>query len=115
MYNQSEIFEQSKQLIEEHNLYFIEDVVAYLPISKSTFYTFFTKESYEMETLKEMLTRNKVSTKVAIRKQMQESQNPSNLIALYKLLATDTEFAKLTNNETRSNDNHTITIVHRND
>lgn len=115
MYNQSEIFEQSKQLIVEHNLYFIEDVVAYLPIHKSTFYTFFPLESHEYDTLKKMLSQNKVSTKVAIRKQMQESQNPSNLIALYKLLADDTEFAKLTNNDTRSNDNHTITIVHRND
>ena len=40
-YDTKELKEKAEKAIKEHNLYFIEDVVAYLPCSKSTFYEHF--------------------------------------------------------------------------
>ena len=56
-YNKDKIFEQSKSMIKEHGLFFIEDIVAYLPCTKPTFYEFFPPESNELNYLKELLER----------------------------------------------------------
>jgi hypothetical protein len=45
-------FEQSKELIEKHKLFFIEDIVPFLPCVKSTFYSFFPENSDELDILK---------------------------------------------------------------
>ena len=55
MYNRQEIYEQSKEAIEKNNLLFIEDVVAFIPCSRSTFYHYFPNGSDELNTLREML------------------------------------------------------------
>ena len=39
--DKNKIFEQAKEQVVKHNLYFIEDIIAYLPISKPTFYDYF--------------------------------------------------------------------------
>lgn len=43
-YKKKEIFEQAKKAITEHRLIFVEDVVAYLPCDKTTFYRLFPIE-----------------------------------------------------------------------
>ena len=40
-YDKNKIFEQAKELIEKHKLFFVEDIVALLPCDKTTFYRFF--------------------------------------------------------------------------
>ena len=90
-YDKNKIFEQAKQQVKEHSLYFIEDVVAFLPISKPTFYEFFPVDSNEFNDIKELLENNKISTKVKLRKKLGEGDKASEILALYKLIATDEE------------------------
>ena len=62
-YNKTEIFETAKKKIVEHKLFFVEDIVAFLPISKITFYEFFPLESNESNELKELLEQNRKAFK----------------------------------------------------
>jgi hypothetical protein len=40
-YDKNKIFEQAKEAIVKNKLFFIEDIVAFLPCDKTTFYRFF--------------------------------------------------------------------------
>lgn len=90
-YDKNEIFEKAKQAIIDNSLYFIEDVVAFLPIVKVTFYDYFPVDSNEMNEIKELLDNNKISTKVKLRKKLGEGEKAAEILALYKLIATDDE------------------------
>src|SRR6056297_69420 len=90
-YNKKEIFEQAKTAIKENNLFFIDDIVAWLPISKPTLYEFFPLESNELNILKRMLNENKVRTKSAIRAKLFKGQKAAELLALYRLICTPEE------------------------
>ena len=90
-YNKKEIFEQAKSAIKENNLFFIDDIVAWLPISKPTLYEFFPLESNELNILKRMLNINKVRTKSAIRAKLFKGQKAAELLALYRLICTPEE------------------------
>jgi hypothetical protein len=90
-YDKEVIFTKAKAAIEENNLFFIEDIVAFLPCSKPTFYEFFPVESNELNTLKELLDDNKVQTKVKIRKKLEMGEKAAELLALYKLICSDEE------------------------
>jgi hypothetical protein len=94
-YNKKKLFQQSLAAIKENNLYFIEDVVAFLPCDKTTFYKHFKVESNELNTLKELLDDNKVRTKSSIRAKLWKSEKAAELLALYRLLATPEEHQKL--------------------
>lgn len=90
-YDRQKIFEQAKEVIKKNNLFFIEDIVAFLPIQKSTFYEFFKLDSDELNELKEMLEENKVRTKSAIRVKLFKSDKAGELLALYRLICTSDE------------------------
>ena len=62
-YDRKKIFEQAKEMIVKHKLFFVEDIVAFLPISKITFYEFFPLESNESNELKELLEQNRKAFK----------------------------------------------------
>lgn len=94
-YDKEEIFEEAKHQIIENKLFFIEDVVAFLPCGKTYFYDAFPVDSNEMNTIKELLDDNKVTEKVAIRKKLKSSDKAAELLALYRLLATPEEHQKL--------------------
>ena len=89
-YDRDKIYQQAQDVIREHNLFFIEDIVAWLPCAMSTFYEMFPTKSEEMETLKKMLEDNKVKTKAGIRAKLYKGKG-SDLIALYKMIGTDEE------------------------
>lgn len=89
-YDRQIIFQQAQAAIRDHNLFFIEDVVAFLPCGKTTFYEFFPVESNEMNTLKKMLEANKIRTKASIRNKLYKGKG-GDLIALYKMICTDEE------------------------
>lgn len=89
-YDRNKIFKQAQDVIREHNLFFIEDIVAWLPISKPTFYEFFPLESNELNELKKMLEDNKVRMKTSIRAKLYKGKG-ADLIALYKMICTDEE------------------------
>ena len=90
-YDKNKIFEQAKTEIVKNNLFFVEDIVAFLPCSKSYFYDTFTLDSDEMHTLKEMLDNNKIKTKSSIRAKLYKSKKAAELLALYRLIATPEE------------------------
>lgn len=97
-YDRKKIFEQAKEMIVEHKLFFVEDIVAFLPISKTTFYEYFTAESYEMNELKGLLETNRTELKVSMRSKWYESNAPALQMALMKLIATPDELRKLSMN-----------------
>jgi len=94
-YDKQKIFEQAKEQITKNNLFFIEDIVAFLPCNKDTFYRFFPTNSDEYDTLKGMLDDNKVKTKSSIRAKLWKSNKAAELLALYRLIATPEEHQKL--------------------
>ena len=89
-YDRNKIFKQAQDVVKEHNLFFIDDIVAWLPISKPTFYEFFPLESNELNELKKMLEDNKVRMKTSIRAKLYKGKG-ADLIALYKMICTDEE------------------------
>lgn len=90
-YDKKKIFEQAKEAITKNNLFSIEDVVAWLPIRKSTFYEYYPINSDEMDELKALLETNKIKTKSSIRAKLWKSSKASELLALYRLIATPEE------------------------
>lgn len=99
-YSRKKIFEQAKDVIEKHKLFFIEDIVAYLPISKPTFYDYFKVGSNELNTIKELLGKNKVEVKVSMRSKWYKSDNATLQIALMKLISTNDERQRMSQNHT---------------
>ena len=89
-YDRNKIFKQAQDVIREHNLFFIEDIVAWLPCDKTTFYRFFPTECNEYNTLKKLLEDNKVRMKTSIRAKLYRGKG-ADLIALYKMICTDEE------------------------
>jgi hypothetical protein len=104
-YDKNEIYNTAIKAAEENNLYFIEDVVAYLPCDKTTFYRLFPTESNEYNTIKDILTKNKVTQKVKMRKDWSDSENPTLQLALYKTICNDEEAHRL--NGTKQEHKHT--------
>lgn len=79
------------QVIDERNLFFLEDVVAFLPCDRATFYRKFPQGCDESDTIKRALETNKVRTKSAIRHRLFNMDNPTAQIALYRMIATPEE------------------------
>lgn len=95
MYDRKKIFEQAKEVIVKHKLFFVEDIVAFLPCDKTTFYRFFEPESNEYNELKELLETNRVELKVSMRSKWYKSNAPALQMALMKLIASPEELRKL--------------------
>ena len=94
-YDKQKIFEQAKEMIVKHKLFFIEDIVAFLPCDKTTFYRFFEPESNEYNELKGLLETNRIELKVSMRSKWYKSNAPALQMALMKLIATPDELRKL--------------------
>jgi hypothetical protein len=94
-YDRNKIFEQAKEVIVKHKLFFIEDIVAFLPISKPTFYEYFQIDSNDFNELKELLETNRIELKVSMRSKWYKSNAPALQMALMKLIATPDELRKL--------------------
>ena len=107
-YDRKKIFEQSKEVIVKHKLFFVEDIVAFLPISKPTFYEFFPIDSNEFNDLKELLETNRTELKVSMRSKWYKSNAPALQMALMKLICTDEERKKLAMQYSENLSNHTI-------
>lgn len=97
-YDRKKIFEQAKEVIVKHKLFFVEDIIAFLPCDKTTFYRFFEVENNEYNTLKEMLETNRIELKVSMRSKWYKSESATLQLALMKLISTDEERRKLSIN-----------------
>jgi len=94
-YKKEDLYNQAVDLIRRNRHFFIEDVISYMGISKSTFYKYFPIESNEMNSLKDELVKNKIEIKTSIRSKLHSSTSPTALLALYKLVCSDDERRKL--------------------
>lgn len=99
-YNKEKIYEQAKEVIVKNKLFFVEDIVAFLPCNKTTFYDFFPVESNELNELKELLETNRTELKVSMRSKWYKSNAPALQMALMKLIASPEELRKLSMNFT---------------
>ena len=90
-YDRVKIFEQAKEMIIKHKLFFVEDIVAFLPCDKTTFYRFFEVNCNEYNELKDLLETNRTELKVSMRSKWYKSNAPALQMALMKLICTDEE------------------------
>jgi hypothetical protein len=97
-YDRKKIFEQAKEVIVKNKLFFIEDIVAFLPCAKQTFYDFFPVDSDELDELKGLLETNRTELKVSMRSKWYKSNAPALQMALMKLIASPEELRKLSMN-----------------
>lgn len=91
MHDRVKIFEQAKDVTVKKKLFFIADIICFLPCATSSFYEMFPADSEEMEQLKHLLESNRSELKVGMRKKWYESNAPALQIALYRLTCTDEE------------------------
>jgi len=97
-FDRDKLYQQAETAIKENNLFFIEDIIAFIPCSKQTFYDYFPVGSDEMDDLKGLLEKNKIRTKSAIRAKLYKSPKASELLALYRLICTPEERKMLNQN-----------------
>ena len=102
MYNRTKIYQQALDLIDKKKLFFIEDVVTLLPISKQTFYDYFKVDSDELDTIKELLDKNKIEIKNGLRNKWYNGNNPLTQMALYKLIGTEEEYHRIASTKTEN-------------
>ena len=108
-YDKKIIFEQALEISKDKDIYFVQDIIDSLCVSKVTFYTFYPEESNELNTLKENLYKNRIEQKKKLRKRLGEG-NGTELIALYKLIGNDEERKSLSTNWNENNNSGNITI-----
>lgn len=110
-YDKTKIFDQAKELTVKHKLFFVEDIIAMLPCSRSTFYEFYPDGSDELDILKELIDTNRISIKVGLRKKWNDSDAPALQLSLYKLICSNEERKNLsmTHNDITS-DGEKLTI-----
>ena len=105
-YDKKKILAQAKEMIVKHKLFFIEDIVSFLPCSKSTFYEFYPDGSDELDELKGFLETNRVELKVSMRSKWYKSNAPALQMALMKLIASPEELKKLSMQYIESDNNN---------
>lgn len=92
-YKTEELEAKALEAIKANGLHFIDEVVSFLPCSRSTFYA---QKLDKSDAIKEALEENRTQTKAALRKKWAEGDNATTQVALYKLLSGDEEFSRLT-------------------
>jgi hypothetical protein len=114
-HDKSKIFEQTKKIITDKSLFFIEDVISFLPISKPTFYSYFPIDSNEFNIIKELIDANKVNTKALLMEKWFKSDAPALQIGLMKLIATDEQAHRLNGTKTVNQTEITADVKHSKD
>jgi hypothetical protein len=104
-YKTKELEKQSLESIEKYKLFFIEDVVSYLPCDKATFYN---HKLHELDTIKDALTKVKTEIKVSMRSKWYKSENATLQMGLMKLISTNEELKKLAMNYNENLNTHEI-------
>jgi hypothetical protein len=98
-YDRKKIFEQAKEEAKNKKLIWIEEIVAFIPCDKTTFYRFFPVECNEYHELKAIIEENKINLKASMRKKWYESENATLQVALMKLIGSHEERQILCNSD----------------
>jgi hypothetical protein len=104
-YNPKELETKALEAIEKNKLFFIDDVIAYLPCSRATFYNL---ELEKLDTIKDALTKVKTEIKVSMRSKWYKSENPTLQMGLMKLIASPDELKQLAMTHVESNNTHEV-------
>jgi len=107
-YKTEDLFNTAIEQIQKNKLFFIEDIIAFLPCRKSTFYEHFPNDSDYYKKMFEELERNRTELKVSMRSKWYKSNAPALQMALMKLICTDEERKKLAMQYSENENNHTI-------
>lgn len=99
-YKTEDLFNTAIEQIKKNKLFFIEDIIAFLPCRKSTFYEHFPNDSDYYKRMFEELEQNRTELKVSMRSKWYKSNAPALQMALMKLIATPEELRKLSMNHT---------------
>lgn len=79
---------QCLDIIEQKNILFITELIAFVPFSRSTFYNYGLDN---LDIIKDAINTQKIFTKQGLRSKWFKSNCATRQIALYKLLGTDEE------------------------
>lgn len=91
-YKTAELIEQSLEAIKEHKLFFLADIIAYLPCNKATFYN---HKLDQLDSIRELLIKNRTETKVLLRDKWLKGNNATLQMGLYKLICEEDELKRL--------------------
>lgn len=94
-YKTEDLFDTAMKQIVKNKLFFIEDIIAFMPCAKSTFYEHFPNDSNYYKRMFEALEKNRTELKVSMRSKWYNSNAPALQMALMKLIATPEELKKL--------------------
>ncbi len=109
-YNTKELEKLALEAIEEHEIPFINHLVAYMPCSRQTFYDHGLDK---IDTIVDSLSKQKITKKTKLLNKMLDSDNATCYTTAYKLLSDDKEFSKLSGQQvdhTSKGDKIAITI-----
>ena len=107
-YKTEVLFNTAIEQIKKHKLFFIEDIIAFLPCRKSTFYEHFPNDSDYYKKMFEELEKNRTELKVSMRSKWYKSNAPALQMALMKLIAKSEELKKLSMQHSEIESNMTI-------
>jgi hypothetical protein len=94
-YKTEDLLQKAMEAIDKNKLFFIEDIIAYLPCGKTAFYEHFPNETNNYKKMLEALEKNRTELKVSMRSKWYKSNAPALQMALMKLIASPEELRKL--------------------
>jgi hypothetical protein len=94
-YKTEDLLQKAMEAIEKNKLFFIEDIIAYLPCGKTAFYEHFPNETNNYKKMLEALEKNRTELKVSMRSKWYKSNAPALQMALMKIIASPEELRKL--------------------
>ncbi len=103
-FDKEKLHQQALSVAKKKKCYFIEQLVHYLPCSKPTFYDHFPVDSYELNSVKEILESNIIETKSKMYKKWFDSDNPTLQISLMKIIGNEHEVKRLNNAREKDSD-----------
>jgi len=101
-FNRKKIYKQSISIIEEKECLDITELIAFLPCTRATFYSFFPGDSNDLDTLKELINTNKKVACGMMKRKWIKSENPTLQIAAYKLMGEEEEVHRLNGTKTET-------------
>lgn len=91
-YDKADLEKKALAAIKRHKIKFITHVAAFLPCSEKTI---FNKELQELQSIKDAIEENRISSKVKTLNKWEKSENATLQVAFMKLIADDDEADRL--------------------
>ena len=101
------MIKQCVKAIEDNSLMFIEEIIAFVPFSRATFYN---HELDKLDIIKDATDHNKIKEKVRQKNYWKDSDNATLRVAFYKLIGTEEEYLRLANAKIEVKGNHDLII-----